>query len=367
MRSIKYVSVLLIIVMLFQLSFAVVETPQTHVETSEKLSGITEEEKAIVESLFVLASEIEWLNEQLNTIEMEIDSVAHQITEKETLINAQKTVYDTLIETLSEVLLSQQKSGAASRLEILLKSSSLSDLIKRMNLLRDLSKYSDALILQTEAVQMDLEVQQIALEALKATLEQQQSVWLNKVEEAHVAKNELESYLESLATEKAYYETYLETVEAQWNQLKPLFSETIDSFTQIIEKGDLPPEIVEINLSLFNTRGTLREDAFNEALKDRDDLPELVFVFLEDRVQINFPSFNVTLEGTFELIDSQIFKFVVTGGAFYNLPMSQSALTDLFSQGDLVFNLKSMLGKNTIKSIHIRETYIDLQIAINLF
>ncbi len=359
--------VLIIIGILFQLSFAAVENPQTQIETSEKLTGITEEEKEIVEALFVLSSEIEWLNEQLKTIAQEVDAVTIQMAEKEDSIRAQKKVYDGLIETLGELLLNQQKAGAASRLDIILKSSSLSDLIKRMNLLRDLSKYSNTLILETEAVQLDLETQQAALEVLKASLEQQQVTWTHKVEEANVAKLELETYLESLATEKAHYESYLKTVEAQWNQLKPLFSETIAIFTKIIEKGDLPPEIVEVNLSLFNTRGTLREETFNEALRARNDLPELEFKFLEDSVQINFPSFNVKLEGTFELIDPQIFKFVVTGGDFYNLPMSESALADLFSQGEMIFDLKSMLGKNTIKSIQIRETYIDLQITINLF
>lgn len=367
MKMIKYLCVLLVICITFQLSFAVIENPQSQIEASEKLTGITEEEKEIVEALFVLSSEIEWLNEQLKTIEIEIEGVENQITEKEELISVQKIVYDSLIENLGALLLSQQKSGAASRLEIILKSTSLSDLIKRMNLLRDVSKYSNALILETEAVKLDLAKQQTVLEALKVSLDQQKVTWEKKVEEANVAKLDLESYLESLATEKAHYASYLETVEAQWNQLKPLFSETIESFTKIIEKGDLPPEIVEINLSLFNTRGTLREEAFNNALRVRNDLPELEFVFLEDKVQIHFPSFNVRLEGTFELIEPQIFKFVVTGGAFYNLPMSESALADLFSQGDMIFNLKSMLGKNTIKSIQIRETYIDLQIAINLF
>lgn len=367
MKTIRYISVLLIIGILILLSFAAVENPQTQIEASEKLTGITEEEKEIVEALFVLSSEIEWLNEQLETIALEIDAVAVQMAEKEVSISAQKKVYESLIDTLGELLLNQQKSGAASRLEIILKSSSLSDLIKRMNLLRDLSKYSNALIIETEAVRLDLETQQAALEILKASLEEQQVTWTLKVEEANVAKIELETYLESLESEKAHYESYLKTVEAQWNQLKPLFSETIASFTKIIEKGDLPPEIVEINLSLFNTRGTLREESFNEALRVRNDLPELKFKFLEDIVQIDFPTFNVKLEGTFELIDPQVFKFVVTGGEFYNLPMSESALADLFSQGEMIFDLKSMLGKNTIKSIQIRDTYIDLQIAINLF
>ena len=367
MKTVRYLSVLLILCITFQLGFAVIENPQSQIEASEKLTGITEEEKEIVEALFVLSSEIEWLNEQLKAIEIEIDTVVNQIAEKEDLISNQERVYTALIDDLSVLLLNQQKAGAASRLEIILKSTSLSDLIKRMNLLRDISKYSNTLILETEAVQLDLETQQAVLKELKASLDQQKVTWELKVGEANVAKSDLESYLESLATEKAHYTSYLETVESQWNQLKPLFSETIKSFTKIIEKGDLPPEIVEINLSLFNTRRTLRQDAFNDALRNRNDLPELEFVFLEDRVQIHFPSFNVKLEGTFELVEPQIFKFVVKGGAFYNLPMSESALADLFSQGEMIFDLKSMLGKNTIKSIQIRETYIDLQIAINLF
>lgn len=366
MRAIKYI-LLLIIISIIPLSFAVIETPQSQMEASEKLTDITAEEKAIVEALFVLSSEIEWLNEQLKTIAVDIESVVKQIEEKETLIDEQKVIYDALIETLGELLLSQQKSGAASRLEIILKSKNLNALIKRINLLRDISKYSSALILETETVQQNLENEQTLLVTLKQSLLEQQKTWSLKVEEANIAKIELETYLDNLASEKTHYESYLQTIESQWNQLKPLFSKTIMTFTEIIERGDLPPEIVELNLSLFNTRGILRQDAFNKALRARNDLPELEFIFLKDQVQILFPSFNVKLEGTFELIDPQIFKFVVTGGAFYNLPMSESARADLFSQGEMIFDLKSMLGKNTIKTIEIKEQLIDLQIAINLF
>ena len=69
MKTVRYLSVLLILCITFQLGFAVIENPQSQIEASEKLTGITEEEKEIVEALFVLSSEIEWLNEQLKAID----------------------------------------------------------------------------------------------------------------------------------------------------------------------------------------------------------------------------------------------------------------------------------------------------------
>ena len=73
------------------------------------------------------------------------------------------------------------------------------------------------------------------------------------------------------------------------------------------------------------------------------------------------------LHGNFELLDNQTIQYVVTGGEFFELPMSESAIKDLFSEGDLIFSLKSILGKSTIKKIEVFEDRIELQVSVGLF
>lgn len=332
-----------------------------------KLTQITEEEKAIIESLFVLSSEIEMLNTELTKLGETIETIEADIQNKEGAIADQETAYMVLKSSLGEVLRIQQRSGIASNIEVILGAKNLKDLVNRINLLRDLSKNVDDLMNETESVRLQLVRERESLDELLIDMENQEVLLMQTAADKSKAKRELEAYLESLASEKAHYQDYLDSIEALWTSLKPLFADTIQSFTEIIEKGDLPEDTVEVNMSLFNTRGTIKEEKFNAILDKKVDLPELTFDFKPDGVSLSFPSYEIELDGYFELLDSQTIQYVVTGGAFYNLPMSESALKDLFSEGDLIFNLKAILGNNTIKKITNFEDRLELQITISLF
>ncbi len=332
-----------------------------------KLTQITEEEQAIIESLFVLSSEIEMLNTEILKLGEGITKIKSDINEKERAIAVQENTYETLKDNLGEVLRIQQRSGVASSLEIILGAKNLKDLVNRINLLRDLSKNVDNLMNETEAVRLQLVRERESLGTLLTDMENQEVKLAQTAVDKNIAKLELESYLEGLASEKEHFQAYLDSIELLWAGLKPLFADTIQSFTEMIEKGDLPEDTVEVTLSLFNTRGTIKEDKFNAILDKRENLPELTFDFKTDGVTLSFPSYEVELNGYFELLDSQTIQYIVTGGVFYKLPMSESALKDLFSAGDLVFNLKAILGKNTIKKITNFEDRLELQITIGLF
>ncbi|HAS73850.1 MAG TPA: hypothetical protein DCS67_06875 [Clostridiales bacterium UBA8960] len=368
MRSKRFYFVLLALILLtmtgyINLSF----TQPQNVEAQDKLNQITEEEQAIIEALFVLSSEIELLNTELLKLGQDILQIEAEVEQKNIEIHRLATTYESLKSNLAEVLRIQQRSGIASNLEILLKSKDLKDFVSRINLLRDLSKNVDNLMKETDFAKSSLERERANLNEMLVELENQEALLVKKAEDKNMARLELEAYLDSLESEKEHYEAYLDSIEKIWNDLKPLFSLTIKSFTQIIEKGDMPEDTVEVVLSLFNTRGIIREVKFNQILSQRSDLPELKFDFKSDGVVLKFPSHEVELNGTFELVDNQTIKYVVKGGQFYKLPMSQSALADLFSEGDLVFNLKSILGKNTIRRIDYYEDRLELQVTISLF
>jgi peptidoglycan hydrolase CwlO-like protein len=364
---IKIIKYMILIGCVFLIIGGVSLATPNETEAQNKLSQITVEEQAIIESLFMLSSEIEMLNTQLIKLGEAIQNIESDIKVKEGAIATQESTYKALKDNLGEVLRIQQRAGIASNIEIVLGAKNLKDLVDRINLLRDLSKNVDNLMNKTESVRLQLVREREKLDDLLIDMENQEDLLAEAAVNKMKAKLELETYLEGLASEKAHYQDYLESIESLWASLKPLFAETIQSFTEIIEKGDLPDDTVEVNVSLFGARGTIREDKFNALLDDRDDLPVLSFNFKDDGVSLSFPSYEIELDGYFELIDSQTIQYVVTGGAFYNLPMSQSALSDLFSAGDLVFNLKSILGKNTIKKITNFEDRLELQITISLF
>jgi len=367
LRTFKISRLFLLIVILFQMNGLVSTAQPNDSEAEAKLLEITEEEKGIIEKLFLLSSEIEFLNTKLTKLGEDIASIETRISNKEKEIEVSEKRFEGLKNNLSEVLKIQQRSGIASNIEIILNAKNLKDLVNRINLLRDLSKNVDQLMNDTMSVSRQLEKEKESLKTLLTDMENQETLLAETAKNKTQAKLDLENYLSSLASEKAHYQDYLKSIETLWESLKPLFADTIANFTKIIESGDLPEDTVEVNVSLFNTRGTIQEDKFNAILEEREDLPQMKFEFKEEGISLSFPSHQVVLEGTFELVDNQTIQYVVKGGAFFDLPMSPSAIDDLFSEGDLVFNLKSILGKNTIKKIENFDGRIELQIAISLF
>ncbi|MFO7636921.1 MAG: hypothetical protein R6W96_06405 [Clostridia bacterium] len=331
------------------------------------MSNIREEEQFILENLLALSAEIESLDTRILQMEEGILRLESDIHAKQLLIDKETLYYDSLKVNLAEVLRSQQRAGVASRIGILLKATSLRDLVRRINLLRDLSKNTTSLMNDIESKRLNLQNEQEALALLMMEMETEQQ----KVREAYEGKMAamiaLEVYLDSLEAEKEYYEAYLASIDVLWMNLKALFSETIKSFTEIIEKGDMPEDTIEVSISFLSARGRIQQDKFNAILSLRNDLPALYFGFFKDRVTLDFPEYQIVLEGMFKLVDTRTIRYDVTSGTFYGLPLNERALTDLFSEGDLVFSLESILGKNTIRRIDHYDGYIELLIGISLF
>lgn len=362
-----YLCVILVVAIVAFANLNMAYAEPTEQEAKDKLNQITSEEELIIEKLFVLSSEIELLQTQTIQIEEKIKTTNSRIETLSTNIIEMEQRYGTLKSNLGEVLKIQQRSGVASSVEVIFSSKSLKDFIYRINLLRDLSKKVDGLMIDTLNINVALESEKVTFEEVKLDLENQKTDLANKISDKAKAKLELEDYLENLSSEKSHYEAYLKSIESLWNSLKPLFTKTIASFNQLIRTGGLPEDTVELNLSLFNTTGTIRESKFNAVLALQKDFPKLQFDFRKDAVLLAFPEYEIELEGNFVLLDNQTIQYAVTGGTFYKLPMSQSAILDLFSEGDMIFQLKSLLGKNTIKRIDQYEDKIVMQITISLF
>ncbi|GAB6106305.1 coiled-coil domain-containing protein [Fusibacter bizertensis] len=339
----------------------------TEQEAKDKLNEISSEEQLIIEKLFVMSSEIELLRTEEVKIEKDIVNINLKIDQLATNINEMELRYATLKTNLAEVLKIQQRKGVGSSIEVIFSSQSLKDFVFRINLLRDLSRKVDDLMSETQSTNAELLKEKSNYENEKENLANQKKELAKKINEKALAKSELEDYLESLNTEKAHYEDYLKSIEALWNSLKPLFSKTIAQFNDLIQSGGLPDDTVTINYSLFNTNGTIYETKFNEVLAKQKEFPVMQFDFKDGAVLLAFPEYEIALEGEFILVDAQTIQYVVSGGTFYQLPMSQSAILDLFSEGDMVFKLKSLLGKNTIKKIDQYEDRIVMQISISLF
>ncbi len=338
--------------------------PSAISDVKNRLSDISGKEKAIVEELFSMASAIQQMDNEIETIKLEIDTRKAEIEKKEALIEAEALSYEKIQNTLREVLKSRQRAGAASNLDRLLSAKDLKDLLLRINLLRDLSKNTSELMETIEAARSALAAEKQALKSLVADKEKQQEQLVAALADKKKAKTKLEAYLNGLQSDRGYYEGYLTSVQALWNTVKPTFAKTISSFRGIIETGALPDDTVRMSVSLLGAKGRIDQEKLNSVLSSRKDLPSLKFAIHPKRVTLEFPSERIVLSGEFLLIDAQTIKYSVKEGTFYGLPLSKEALKDLFSDGDLVFSLKALIGNNRIKRLDGREGYVELLVEI---
>lgn len=366
MASLKAL-ILLIMLVFFGLSgsaSADPAAPQADVELRQRLSQVTAQERAVMESLFRLSAEISLRETEIQKAQEAIAAQEGLIAAQQGLIDSSARRFEGLRASLGTLLRSQQRAGAGSRLETLLGAQSLKDLMRRINLLRDLTRSTDRLMTEVTASRKDLETRKQEMAQALAALQAQRQT----LEEAHsrrlLARADLERYLAGLKTDKAGYEADLKLMEARWQSLKPLFAEAVSGVNRLIAAGGLPPDTVTVSVSLFGgTRGYIHQDRFNSALALEKNLPRMTFGFHPGKMTLDFPGYEITLSGHMALKDPQTLEFVVTSGTFYSLPLSDSALQDLFSRGDLVFSLRTMIGNTAIRRIELRDGLVELQIG----
>lgn len=362
-----FMILLLTVMILGGFGFTTVTDNQPMDEAKEKLEAISDTEQEIVEALFILSSEIELLNTEMAKLKLDIEQLNRDSIHKSEMIEIENENFKKIQDSLMQILKHQQRSGIGSYLNMILGSENISDFLNRLNLIRDLSKNTVRLMDEIDVSKRILEREKMELEALIINMENSQKALEEKLSSKKQAADALEEYLDSLEADKAYYEEYLNSIENVWKSLKPMFSETVKAFNTIIEKGDLPEDTIDVRLSLLSAVGTIHQDKFNRILSSRQDLPELKFIFKENSVDLEFPSYNLSLQGQFDLIDPQTVEFLVHSGSFYGLPLSESAIKDLFIEGDLSFKLQSILGKNTIRNITMKDKVLELSITIKLF
>lgn len=331
--------------------FADSARPAAQAETMDKLTEISVQEKAVVRELFALSSNLQLLNTQIAQSEADIATLNGEIADKQKAIDNAAQSFDSIRDSLGQVLKAQQRAGAASSLEVVLNAESLRDLLQRINLLRDLSRKTSELMASVETAKQKLQAEKQALDTLLGSLQAENQKLRESYQNQQTAKIRLESYLNSLSAERAHYEDYLKAMERQWKSLKPLFAEAVKSLNALIQAGGLPPETATVTYSLFSSKVVIHQDKFNAELAKRKDLNSMRFILKKDAVNLEFPAYKILLRGNFKLAGPQKLQYTVTGGDFYGLPMNDSALKDLFSDGALVFNLKAMLGRSTLKRI----------------
>lgn len=340
---------------------------ETLLEVQEKISSITEEEKKILERLFLLSQEIEEMDTLNTKLSKEISELNEEVTKLEKMIQVETQKYEKNLSVLEKVLKAYQKNGPGSYVELILSSDSLTTLIERINILGDISKNTSKLLEAIKESKEKLALEKAKLSDKLALIEEQQRKLTEAIENKIGLKNDLEAYLVSLEGEQQKYEEYLSNINKLWSGIKPLFSETVKAFSRMMMEADIPPDAIEIELSLFSIKGVIKEKTFNEIIRSQEFPTKMEFGFSSDRMTVQMPDKRLSLSGTFVVLDGQKLVFEVDKGTFFEMPLESSAIEELFKEGYLELDLKPILGKNIIKSIKINEENIELKITPVLF
>jgi len=339
---------------------------QPIIEAQEMLENVSDEEKAILKELFALMQEIEMLEKEEEEIIAEIESVQDEIDSLEEMIDIRQKEYDKQLEVLKQFLQSYQKKGPASFLAALLSAGDLTTYVRSRNIIKDLSHSTRELMDFLEEEKKQLEEQKEVLRLKKEHLEKKKQELQESIAKKLQLKNELEERLNSLKDKKEYYEEKLNYLKKQWDEIKDLFSNIVGEFTRIVEEEGLPIEELNLNISFSGIKGIIYEETFSNILKEHSDFPAIEFKFHTDKVIIEVPEKNLTLEGKFVIENQSILKFEVNSGTFYNMPLEDAALKELFSNGSLFIDFSNFMDDIKINSIKIKNGYAEFDVAFDL-
>lgn len=337
-------------------------------DVKDNLSDLSNEEKKILEELFLIVQEIKEMEKLENITALEIDDIRIEIIDMENNIQQMQDKYDENLFIMEDVLKSYQRNGATTYLELILSSDNLSTLLRRINAIRDISRNTSTLLEELENTKEALGRDKERLNDTLDKLENRQNELQQTIEKSIALQNELEASLSALHEDKVKFEEYLYNLENRWGEIKPIFSETINMLVEMIEKGDLPEGTIRINLSVTGVKGTIKEDYIKEILESRSFPTKVELIFSEDKIELVMPEIEVYMSGNLELLeDKQSLIFRMEEGAFLGMKLESSAMEELFTFGYLQFNFQKLLDKSTIREIKIKDNYLELLINPVLF
>lgn len=369
LKGIKIMVLCLVIIImsgsLFQDTVSVQADPFEEIEA--KLSGISEEEKEILENLFKLSQEIQLMELEEKKLSGDVESINTEIRDIESSIKAGEISFLHKQESLKQVLRSYQRMGPGSFMEILLDSDSLSTFLQRINTLRDLTRNTGELMDQLEKSGEKLKQDKMSLSEKLHMIEEKQKQAREALTKKFELRKEKEAYLVSLKGAREYYQEYLSNIEKVWSEMKVLFSEAAAEFSRIVEKGNIPSEALKLKFSFTEIRGAIADSVINKVISEQSTLPTMIFTFHPGRVDIGLPDNHLELSGTFLIEDGHKLRFEAQKGSFYGLPLEAGSLAELLEKGNLVLDIEPLLAGNSINGLEIKEGQLELISKFKLF
>ncbi|MGF7059908.1 coiled-coil domain-containing protein [Brassicibacter mesophilus] len=336
-------------------------------EIQQKMADISDDEKEILQKLFITVQEIEAMEKEEQELIQEIKAINYEIERIEQEISGEEAVYKRKLNALKQVLKSYQKKGPGSYLEIILNSENFSEFLRNINTLRDITHGTGELLDTLDESKKNMSSEKTKLNKKLILIEEKQKQLKVSLDNKKQLKLNMEDYLVSLKEERKYYQEYMTNIKKMWAKLKPLLSDTTKAFSNIIEEGNVSLDALKIEFSIFSIKGSIDEKTFNDIISQNPLLSEMKFNFEPGKMTIELPKENLVLSGNLIILDNNVIKFEAKEGSFYGMTLEQSSIEELFQEGHLILNLKPLLGDNTLSSVEIEKEKIILTIKPKMF
>lgn len=357
---------LIVAILIAVFSTSLIAQEDTIEDVEERIENITQEEKVILEDLFIKAQEIEELERQRSKIAKEIEDMKEDISSLEKLIERETLNYDQKLSILEQVLVSYQRMGPSSFIDIILSADSITNLLDRINILRDLAKNSEELLKSIEELKNKLIAEKDKLDEKLFALNEKEKSLQDTIDKEEEKKVELEERLASLNEDREYYQERLNAMMAMVHDLKDMMKLLTDEFISIIENVNLPKDSIEYFISEDGIGGRINEKVFNDIINKNSNIPKIIFHFHPEKVEMEMPDKNLLLVGSFAVIDGHLMEFKVEEGKFYDMILTKETIDEFFREGNISLDLSRILGKNTIKNVEIIEKHVQMIVDLNL-
>lgn len=338
-------------------------------DTKGKLEEISEEEKSVLNELFMVTQKIEVLENEETELNQSISELQEQIEKLKKEMEDKQETYDEKLAVLEEVLSIYQRGGPASYLEILLNADSLSTFLKSINAIKDISHNVGDLLDTLKKEKKLLNQEKEKLEAKENQLNDTKQALVKNLEDSKQLRQQREEYLISLQEQRVHYEEYLSVLKSMWGDATELFTAIVAEISRVVEEGYLTYEDLNMKAGLITMQGTIIQDDFNRILKDNSDLPDDIFQFRDGEVILEVPEMQLVLQGDFVVDGKTSIRYEVTSGTFYGMPLDEVSRKELFENGPLLLDFDVIAGDMiildyTIRKVESTEEHLNFEIGL---
>ena len=220
----KIVGIIIIAVILLQFNVVIAatsselnasktETDKKIEEAKEELENINAEKSETLEQVENLIMQISAAQSEIDELNTKISDMNNQIEDAQNKLNEKQEEYDGKEELLEKRLVAAYEAGETSYLDVLLSSSSLTDLISNYYMISEVTQSDMELMEKIKNEQEEIETAKQTLETSKQELDSVRAQKQQKATELQNAKSQKDSYVAQLDEQEKNTQAELEQFE----------------------------------------------------------------------------------------------------------------------------------------------------------